>query len=93
MNFFSKLHLFHLGILQVQTELKSVQDEKDTLQQRLQIEIEGRKELEDQVQHLKEEAQRLKQGHQQAEKHSQEAATKLNVLAQYFKEKEIEMQR
>ncbi len=42
---------------------------------------------------LRQENEKLQKGHQRAEKQSEEASTKLSVLQQYFKEKEIEMQR
>ncbi len=42
---------------------------------------------------LRKENEKLQKGHQQAEKKSQEASTKLSVLQQYFKEKEVELQK
>lgn len=45
------------------------------------------------MQKLQTEMTELKRGHQQAEQQSKEATTKLNVLASYFKEKEIELQQ
>ncbi len=39
------------------------------------------------------ENERLKEGHRSAEQKSTEASTKLSVLQQYFKEKEVEMQK
>ena len=45
------------------------------------------------MQKIRKENEKLEKGHQQAEEKSIEASTKLSVLQQYFKEKEVELQK
>ena len=47
----------------------------------------------DEVAKLRQETEKLQKGHQKAEQKSIEASTKLSVLQQYFKEKEVELQK
>ena len=46
----------------------------------------------DKVSPLEAEAEHLRIGHRQAEEASKESQTKLNVLSQYFKDKETQLQ-
>ncbi|XP_074663147.1 uncharacterized protein LOC141915493 isoform X2 [Tubulanus polymorphus] len=82
-----------MDVSRVNAILKSVEEDKTSLHQRLIIEQESRKELEDQIEKLKSEVQTLQEGHHQADKQSQESMTKLSVLSTYFKEKEMQLQR
>ena len=47
----------------------------------------------DHMQELKRENEKLQVGHQSAQQQSQEATTKLSVLSEYFKEKEVQLQQ
>ena len=49
--------------------------------------------ISDEVAKLRKENEKLQKGHQKAEQKSVEASTKLTVLQQYFKEKEVELQK
>ena len=42
---------------------------------------------------LRREMENLREGHQRAQLQSQESSTKLSVLTEYFKQKEVELQK
>ncbi|XP_060561150.1 transport and Golgi organization protein 1 homolog isoform X3 [Ruditapes philippinarum] len=82
-----------MDVSRVNASLRSVEEERDVIQNKLLIEVESRKELEDQVQLLKRKFESNQTDKMKAERQCQEAQTKLEVLSKYFKEKEAELTR
>jgi hypothetical protein len=74
-------------------ELKCMTIERDTLAEKLQDEIDARKLLDDHVQVISEEVTRLRSSYEEAEREKIEAQTRLDVLSNYFKEKETQLQK
>lgn len=77
----------------VKAELKCMTIERDTLAEKLQDEADARKLLEDHVQVISEEVARLRRSYEEAEREKIEAQTRLEVLSNYFKEKETQLQK
>lgn len=67
--------------------------EKKALNEKLEGESDARKMLEDHVNVINEEIAKLRNEYSQAEKEKLEAQTRLEVLANYFKEKETQLQQ
>ncbi|ESO91967.1 hypothetical protein LOTGIDRAFT_233267 [Lottia gigantea] len=82
-----------IDVAKVNATLRAVQDEKDTLTNRLEIETEARKEAEDQLDKARLNMESFQADKMKAERQFQESQTKLNVLSNYFKEKEMQLQR
>ncbi|XP_053402480.1 transport and Golgi organization protein 1 homolog isoform X7 [Mercenaria mercenaria] len=82
-----------MDVSRVNASLRSVEEERDVIQNKLLIEVESRKELEDQVQLLKRKFESNQTDKMKAERQCQEAQTKLEVLSKYFREKEAELTR
>ncbi|XP_052273040.1 transport and Golgi organization protein 1 homolog isoform X2 [Dreissena polymorpha] len=82
-----------MDVSRVNATLRAVEDERDVLQNKLAIEIDSRKELEDQIQGLKRHLETGQTDKMKAERQCQEAQTRLEVLSKYFREKEAELTR
>ncbi|KAL4238574.1 lipoprotein transporter [Mactra antiquata] len=82
-----------MDVSKVNASLRTAEEERDVIQNKLVIEVESRKELEDQVQLLKRRMETNQTDKMKAERQCQEAQTKLEVLSKYFKEKEAELTR
>ncbi|CAG2194557.1 unnamed protein product [Mytilus edulis] len=77
----------------VNARLKTVEDERNIVQNRIDIEVQSRIDMEEQIAELERKMEGLKTDKMKAERQSNEATTKLNVLTNYFKEKEAQLQR
>ncbi|XP_041352768.1 transport and Golgi organization protein 1 homolog isoform X2 [Gigantopelta aegis] len=82
-----------IDVSKVNASLRAAEEEKNTLENKLQIELEARKEVEDQLEKSRRDMEMMQTDKMKAERQNQEAQTKLNVLSNYFKEKEMQMQR
>ncbi|XP_076441888.1 uncharacterized protein LOC143280953 isoform X3 [Babylonia areolata] len=82
-----------MDVSKVNATLRTVQEEKDNLGNRLKIENDARKELEEQLECVRREMESSMADKMKAERQSQEAETKLVVLTAYFKDKEMALQR
>ena len=76
-----------LDVSRVKAMLTAAEEEKNSLQQSRQIEVECRLELEDQIEALKRDVETLQADKAKATRQNDEAQTKLNVLTTYFKRK------
>ncbi|PSN55060.1 hypothetical protein C0J52_04113 [Blattella germanica] len=82
-----------LDVGQTKAELKIMEIERDSLSERLQGEEDARKLLEDHLRIINEEIKRLRESYSESEKEKVEAQKRLEVLTEYFKEKETQLQR
>ncbi|XP_049940648.1 transport and Golgi organization protein 1 isoform X1 [Schistocerca serialis cubense] len=82
-----------LDVGHARAELALVSMDRDSLKDRLHDEEVARKLLEDHVRVIKEEVKTLQSKYEEAEKDKLEAQTRLEVLSNYFKEKETQLQR
>ncbi|XP_055858899.1 transport and Golgi organization protein 1 [Episyrphus balteatus] len=82
-----------LDVANVQAELLDIQLQKTSLKEKLETETDSRKLLEVQVKSFSDEIEKLKQDFNQSEKDKLEAQTRLEVLSNYFKEKENQLQK
>ncbi|XP_077989791.1 uncharacterized protein LOC144444249 [Glandiceps talaboti] len=82
-----------LDVAKVNAKLAVSEEDRNNLEQKLQTEIACRIQLEDTVAQLNKQVEELQVGHSETEKQFTEAQTKLQVLSEYFKEKENKMQR
>ncbi|RUS79630.1 hypothetical protein EGW08_012599, partial [Elysia chlorotica] len=82
-----------MDVSKVNGSLRSIEEEKNSLENKLAIEREGRKELEEQLASAQRSMETSMADKMKAERQCQEAQTKLNVLSSYFKEKEMQLQR
>ncbi|KAH9512301.1 hypothetical protein Btru_041417 [Bulinus truncatus] len=82
-----------MDVSKVNASLLAVEEERNMLANRLQIENEARKELEEQLESSRRSVESSMADKMKAERQCQEAQTKLNVLSSYFKEKEMQLQR
>ncbi|XP_025104697.1 transport and Golgi organization protein 1 homolog isoform X2 [Pomacea canaliculata] len=82
-----------MDVSRVNATLRAVQEEKDSLENKLKIENDARHELEEQLECVRREAESCMADKMKAERQCQEAQTKLSVLSGYFKEKELQLQR
>jgi len=82
-----------MDVSMCKAEMQQTAQECQALKTKLQIEIEGRKQLEEECSRLREESDHLRRGHTEAEQQSHEATTKLSVLATYFEKKEVQLQK
>ncbi|KAK3587735.1 hypothetical protein CHS0354_042689 [Potamilus streckersoni] len=87
-----KLRLM-MDVSQVNATLKAVEEERNVLDNKYRIEIEARKEMEDQIEQLKKKMETMQTDKMKAERQCTEAQTKLQVLTNYFKEKEADLTR
>ncbi|XP_059471823.1 transport and Golgi organization protein 1 isoform X2 [Neocloeon triangulifer] len=82
-----------LDVSKAQAELKLLRSERDVLKERLQCEEDARQLLEDHVRVIKAEVEKLHERGEAAEREKQDALTRLEVLSDYFKEKEAQLQK
>ncbi|XP_022331381.2 uncharacterized protein LOC111129348 isoform X3 [Crassostrea virginica] len=82
-----------MDVSQVSAKLKAVEEEKNSLDNRLEIEMQSRRDMEERILDLERKAESLQSDKMKAERQNSEAQTKLDVLSNYFKQKEIELQR
>ncbi|XP_050404541.2 transport and Golgi organization protein 1 homolog isoform X2 [Patella vulgata] len=82
-----------IDVAKVNASLRTVQEDRDTLENKLQIETEARQEVEEQLDKLRREMESFQADKMKAERQFQESQTKLNVLSNYFKEKEMQLQK
>ncbi|KAK7507101.1 hypothetical protein BaRGS_00001952, partial [Batillaria attramentaria] len=82
-----------MDVSKVNATLRAVQEEKDSLENKLKIENDARRELEEQLECVRREMESSMADKMKAERQCQEAQTKLQVLSSYFKEKELQLQR
>lgn len=82
-----------MDVADLKADLLAVSKEKSYLQDRYQNEAESRKLLEDRIKSITEELSSLKQEFSLAEKDKLEAQTRLEVLSNYFKDKETQLQK
>lgn len=74
-------------------KLLALGKEKESLKEKLEGEIDARNLLEDHVKVINDEIARLRTEYNQAEKDKLEAQTRLEVLSNYFKDKETQLQK
>lgn len=82
-----------LDAAELKAELLALTKEKSSFEEQLQIAIDSRRLLEDRVKTITEEMSDLKRNFDVAEKEKLEAQTRLEVLSNYFKEKETQLQQ
>lgn len=82
-----------LDVSKAQAELKLLRSERDVLKERLQCEEDARQLLEDHVKVIKGEVEKLHEKGESSEREKQDALTRLEVLSDYFKEKEAQLQK
>nr|CAD7261139.1 unnamed protein product [Timema shepardi] len=82
-----------LDVGRVRAELKMAVVERDSLAERLQGEEDARRLLEDHVKIVTKEVEKLRSDYEEAEKDKLESQTKLEVLSNYFKQKETQLQK
>ncbi|XP_069118577.1 transport and Golgi organization protein 1 homolog isoform X3 [Argopecten irradians] len=82
-----------LDVSKVKASLHTLEEEKLTLQNKVDIEIECRQEMEEQIASLQAKLESFQADKMKADRQCHEAQTKLNVLTHYFKEKEVQLQR
>lgn len=78
---------------QVNAKLSLIEKERDEVQERLDQEVKCGRELESQVGALNHEIDALRMEHSKAKSTLGETKTKMEVLQEYFKGKEVELQR
>ena len=79
--------------LQINAKLSLVSKEREEVQDRLDQEVRAGRELEAKVGSLNQEVDGLRLKHSRAKSSLDEAQTKMEVLQEYFKNKEVELQR
>uniref|UniRef100_A0A1I8NV24 SH3 domain-containing protein n=1 Tax=Stomoxys calcitrans TaxID=35570 RepID=A0A1I8NV24_STOCA len=77
----------------VRAELLDAQKKYSSLKERLELELDARKISENQLNLVSAEVEKLKQDFNQSEKDKLEAQTRLEVLSNYFKDKETQLQK
>ncbi|XP_061398202.1 transport and Golgi organization protein 1 [Musca vetustissima] len=82
-----------IDVANIRAELLDAQKKYATLKERLELELDARKVCENQLQVATAEVEKLKQDFNQSEKDKLEAQTRLEVLSNYFKEKETQLQK
>ncbi|XP_061172787.1 melanoma inhibitory activity protein 2-like isoform X2 [Saccostrea echinata] len=82
-----------MDVSQVSAKLKASEEEKRSLENRLDIEMQSRRDMEERILDLERKAENLQSDKMKAERQNSEAQTKLEVLSSYFKQKELELQR
>ncbi|BFZ07952.1 hypothetical protein BsWGS_10991 [Bradybaena similaris] len=82
-----------MDVSKVNASLRALDEEKNSLANKLQIELEARQELEQQLESSRRSLETSMTDKMKAERQYQEAQTKFNVLSSYFKEKEMQLQR
>ncbi|XP_004533277.1 transport and Golgi organization protein 1 isoform X2 [Ceratitis capitata] len=82
-----------IDVANVRAELIDVQKRYASLKERLDTETDGKKLIEEQLKLARSENEKLKHDFHQSEKDKLEAQTRLEVLSNYFKEKETQLQK
>uniref|UniRef100_T1PA11 Transport and Golgi organization protein 1 n=1 Tax=Musca domestica TaxID=7370 RepID=T1PA11_MUSDO len=82
-----------IDVANTRAELLDAQKKYVSLKERLELELDARKICESQLQVATAEVEKLKQDFNQSEKDKLEAQTRLEVLSNYFKEKETQLQK
>ncbi|XP_037816348.1 transport and Golgi organization protein 1 [Lucilia sericata] len=82
-----------IDVANVKAQLIETQKKYKSLKERLEIELDQRKLAENQLQVITAEVEKLKQDFNQSEKDKLEAQTRLEVLSNYFKDKENQLQK
>ncbi|XP_065358648.1 transport and Golgi organization protein 1 [Calliphora vicina] len=82
-----------IDVANVKAQLIETQKKYKTLKERLEIELDQRKLADNQLQIITTEVEKLKQDFNQSEKDKLEAQTRLEVLSNYFKDKENQLQK
>ncbi|CAH1262185.1 MIA3 [Branchiostoma lanceolatum] len=82
-----------LDVARINSTLKLVESERDYLRSRLEEADGSRKEYEDKTDRLQMQVDNLAEAKKRADKQYYEAQVRLNTLQDYFKEKEVELQR
>ncbi|XP_017489066.1 PREDICTED: transport and Golgi organization protein 1 [Rhagoletis zephyria] len=82
-----------IDVANVRAELIDMQKRYDTLKERLDTEMDGKKLAEEQLLLASSENEKIKHEFHQSEKDKLEAQTRLEVLSTYFKEKETQLQK
>ncbi|XP_073820842.1 transport and golgi organization 1 isoform X2 [Musca autumnalis] len=82
-----------IDVANIRAELLDAQKKYSSLKERLELELDARKVCENQLQVATAEVEKLKQDFNQSEKDKLEAQTRLEVLSNYFKEKETQLQK
>ncbi|KAL5280437.1 Tango1 family protein [Megaselia abdita] len=77
----------------MRADLSASKKEKDILKERLENEMDSKKSLNDQLKTVTEEIEKIKQDFHETEKDKLEAQTRLEVLSNYFKDKETQLQK
>ncbi|XP_023300521.2 transport and Golgi organization protein 1 isoform X1 [Lucilia cuprina] len=82
-----------IDVANVKAQLIETQKKYKSLKERLEIELDQRKLAENQLEVITAEVEKLKQDFNQSEKDKLEAQTRLEVLSNYFKDKENQLQK
>ncbi|KAK7790043.1 hypothetical protein R5R35_008249 [Gryllus longicercus] len=82
-----------LNVGHLRAKIDAVTKERDELQDKLQGEEDARKLLEDHMKIISEEVSTLRTKYEEADRGKMEAQTRLEVLSNYFKEKETQLQK
>lgn len=82
-----------IDVTETNAKLLAANREKKSLFEKLETEADARKLLEEHVKAINEEIAKLRNDYSQAEKEKLEAQTRLEVLSNYFKDKETQLQK
>ncbi|KAL5009381.1 hypothetical protein ScPMuIL_014962 [Solemya velum] len=82
-----------VDVSRVNATLQAVEEERNMLHKKLEFQTQDRQEMEEQIAQLERRIETLQTDKMKADRQCQESQTKLNVLSNYFKEKEIELQK
>ncbi|XP_072169402.1 uncharacterized protein [Diadema setosum] len=82
-----------MDVTRVNAKLSLVLKERDELQDKLDLEVKSVRELETKTGSLRQEIEGLRMEHSKAKSDHLEAQTKMEVLQEYFKTKEVDLQR
>ncbi|XP_022093122.1 basic proline-rich protein-like isoform X2 [Acanthaster planci] len=82
-----------MDVTRVSAKLSLVEGEKNELDAKYETEVKGRRELEAKIGSLQQEVDLAQSNYKQAKNSLAEAQTKLEVMTEYFKNKEVELQR
>ncbi|XP_071485639.1 uncharacterized protein [Diadema antillarum] len=82
-----------MDVTRVNAKLSLVLKERDELQDKLDMEVKSVRELETKTGSLRQEIEGLRMEHSKAKSDHLEAQTKMEVLQEYFKTKEVDLQR
>ncbi|XP_038044250.1 titin-like isoform X2 [Patiria miniata] len=82
-----------MDVTRVSAKLSLVESEKNEVEAKYEEEVKGRRELEAKIGSLQQDVDTAQSNYKQAKSSLSEAQTKLDVMTEYFKNKEVDLQR